>query len=114
MDISPHSTFLFDDKDAWAGFLLANSLSHSNYNDELERQGKAPLSFPIADFLDTLDGREDWLLGHYRLHAEIGFLLNLPGSANLADLDFDDDAQFQDWLQQHLLSHRQIDQALGL
>jgi hypothetical protein len=114
MDLSRYSSFSFEDEDAWKDFLLANSLSHTEYTDELARQGKSPLSYPVMDFDDSPEGHDDWLRMHQLLHVGINNLLGIASTPNLDDVDLTDATQFASWLTQHEQEHTVIDQTLGL
>jgi hypothetical protein len=113
MDISPFSLFSYDDQESWDGFLLINAMAHDNYTAIMERLGRPPLGYAIADLGDTKEAAFDWLQTHYLLHIHLAAALNLPSIPDLSDVEFHDEDQFLGWLQMHEQQHQLIDAALG-
>ena len=100
-----------DDKDAFRDFLFANALSHSQIAVALEQGGK-PIS--VSPITDMGDNAANWLDVHARMHEQEFVQLGLTDMPDLRDVDFEDAAQYHDWMELHAIVHVAVNQALGL
>ena len=114
MDISPFSLFSYEDQESWDDFRLINAIAHDNYSAVMERNGIAPVDFPVADIGDTKEAIFDWLQTHYLMHLHLASALKLPTCPDLSDLEIHDPDQFFNWLQLHQQQHQLIDAALKI
>jgi hypothetical protein len=56
---------------------------------------------------------DDWLAIHQIEHQSFATILDLDNPFNLLDSDWNQEDDFYDWIQQHLLIHEQIARRLG-
>lgn len=103
----------YDDKDAFVDFLGQNEIAHQQINEFMLRAGLSPLNFSLTS---NPQENPNWLADHYQLHINEFNLLNL-GADNLPDLsvvDFTDQGQYLDWMQDHAAVHDYVNQVLGI
>ena len=100
----------FDDDDAFMDFLGAHEVSHQTIASKLIGSGKLVAMIPLSD---VPQDNPDWMLDHYKIHREIAQAMNFS-VPDLASVDFDDEAQYTDWMQLHAQIHHQINDSLGI
>jgi hypothetical protein len=110
LDITSNNPF---DEDSFVDFLGVNELSHQTINEFMQRKGLKPTILPLNS-----DPRvnQQWLQDHWVQHQNEFLLLGL-GIDNLPDLsvvDFNDEEQYLDWMQQHASVHDYVNSVLGI
>lgn len=105
------STFDKDSFREWAEWNLFHIISHQEITNAMMAAGKPVASYP----LDYDEKNDNWKQVHNEEHASINYMLGLtPALSNLADVDFTDQSQFNNWMYNHALVHQQVKTALGL
>jgi len=111
MNVMVASTFDRTDKKGWAEWNLIHMVTHQQVFDAVMDLGQALTYYP----LDYDKESDDWKQNHQDVHTALNNYLQLDtGIDNLVDVDFDDEAQFRNWMYYHALAHQQINEALGL
>lgn len=114
MDVSIFTDFSYSNEDAWNDFLLVNALSHSRYNETIERTGLKINSTNLYDMDDSEEGRSDWLMSHYQEHQRLAVTVGAVALSDLSDVELNNDSQFDDWLKLHAQAHAVLDSVLIL
>ena len=112
MNFDALSMVKFGDRDSLGEFLWENGVEHIVFYETFMDKGISVPSFPIIDA--DIDNLDDWLLAHQVEHQAFAGLLNLENPFNMLDTDWNVEADFYDWLNQHYNVHLQIANALGL
>ncbi len=117
-DLSEFYDVPFKNENAFAGFLMANDLSHQAIASALEQQNLFVLRYPLAE---TFGDSHNWLQLHNDVHqAELNLL---AGSANentapyqidLASVDLSNEETYNSWMQGHGDIHAYVNSLLGL
>lgn len=110
MDLSPFLNSVAGDQNSFNDFLMANSASHQSIKDALNELDLSITSFII----DRIDDENEWLLVHNDVHQQEYDLLGLTGLPDLVSVDLNDNEQYQDWMNRHVLAHQQVNLTLGL
>jgi hypothetical protein len=112
MNLSSLQDFDMQNGGALVEFLDQNFLAHETiYAALMEQQQVVSEHYPLF----TMGGiTQDWLLVHDRVHKSIAITLGLGLPPDLDTLDVKNQAQAEDWQQNHTLLHQRIEQALGL
>ena len=111
-DEPKHGTPIFGEPDSLRDFLFENGIQHQVFWERLTDAGFYVPRYPIID-ADPQD-LDDWLLIHQQEHQRYATILNLNDPFNLLDLDFNQEDDFYDWVNSHLLIHEQIARTLGV
>lgn len=111
MNISPWSDTPFDDPDAFADFLMVHGLSHDRIAQVMYANSDNYTVYPLYD---SPHDNHDWALTHYSEHQSIFELLDLTGLPDLASVNFDDEEEFETWMQLHQQVHERINTELGI
>lgn len=75
-----------------------------------------PIIVPDYDILswsDDADKVQLWLLNHESMHSQIRFATNVTG-ADLSLVDFSNDNEFLDWMDNHAQDHIAFREVLGI
>ena len=106
------ATPIFGEPDSLRDFLFENGIQHQVFAERLTDAGFSVPRYPLidADFKDL----DDWLQIHQLEHQRFATILNLNDPFNLLDLDFNQEDDFYDWVNSHLLIHEQIANRLGV
>jgi hypothetical protein len=113
MNIDIASDNPFNDPEGFTDFLGQHELAHQQIEAFMLKAGLAPIGYDISS---NPRENENWAADHYQLHVNEFNLLNL-GADNLPDLsvvNFDDEAQYNDWMQLHSAVHDYVNAALGI
>jgi hypothetical protein len=101
-----------------AGFGLwrsGHALEHTQMADIL--RGATPsVMAPAYNILDWRDEREfvqQWLVTHEQIHEVLRSVCNVTGT-DLSLVDFSQDDQFTEWLDDHAAEHQQFRAVLGI
>jgi hypothetical protein len=98
-----------DGIDCW---LLAHNMRHMTYQKAASLQG---VSVPPYDFEAPPD--DDWFARHMNAHYALqSFMAPDPtiSIAALANYNWDDEDDFDTWMQMHTLMHRRLDEGFGI
>ena len=112
MNFDALSMVKFGDRDSLGEFIWENGVEHRVFYETFMDKSISVPSFPIIDA--DIDNLDDWLLAHQVEHQAFAGLLNLENPFNMLDTDWNVEADFYDWLNQHYNVHLQIANALGL
>jgi hypothetical protein len=112
MNMGTLSIVKFGDRDSLGEFLFENGVQHKLFRDTLMDAGYPIPAFPIIDA--DIDNLDDWLMVHQVEHQAFATQLNLDNPFNMLDTDWNVEADFYDWLNQHYIVHIQIAAALGV
>lgn len=106
------STVEFGDQDGLRVMIFENQMQHQLFYNILADQNIISTFYPLGDaeFTDL----DDWLLMHWNQHFNLADLLSLASPFELIDTDWNQEDDFNDWVQQHLLIHQNIAAALGV
>lgn len=91
-------------------FFFVNGFQHETWYNTVLRRGGLVTHFPLFDPIDM----QEWLQIHDQEHKSVAKAIGLSGSADLSDVDFEDDEQFFAWLQLHADQHDRVNTVLGL
>jgi len=102
----------FGDKDGLRVMLFENQMQHQLFYNVLADTGQLSTFYPLGDaeFTDL----DDWILLHYQQHLSLSELLSTSSPFELIDTDWNQEDDFNDWVQAHLLLHQGIVAQLGL
>jgi hypothetical protein len=106
------ATPIFGEPDSLRDFLFENGIQHQAFAERVIDAGAQIMRYPIMD-ADPQD-LDDWLQIHQLEHQQFDNILDLNNPFNLQDLDFNQEDDFYDWVNRHLLIHEQIARALGV
>ena len=109
MNISSMIELDLKNPDSVQNFLDMNAMDHETIYEALMR--KFNQSVPHYSLWTESGISEDWLLLHDQEHRAISDLLTLYMPVDLTNLDANN---VNDWVNDHVLAHSQINQALGL
>lgn len=101
-----------NDEEAFQTFLGVHDLLHGTIMQSMQDAGfQTGIRYPLFG-----DPRQDanWFLDHYTMHQVINEVLGIGAPPDLADSDFEDQDQWNDWQQSHALEHEKIMMALNL
>jgi len=102
------------DNDAMRDFRDQNALVHETiYNTLLGVYQINIEHYPLWS-TDIAEDDKDFLLVHDKEHKAISDAINGGTPPNLDEVDFTNQAQTDDWMNDHYLMHQQIEQVLGL
>jgi hypothetical protein len=68
--------------------------------------------YPLIDA--DIEDLDDWLAIHQIEHQAFATILDLNNPFNLLDADWNQEDDFYDWINSHLLIHEQIARALSI
>ena len=71
------------------------------------------VSVKVCVIVMDIEDLDDWLAIHQVEHQVFASILDLDNPFNLLDTDWNQEDDFYDWIQQHLLIHEQIARALS-
>jgi hypothetical protein len=111
MDMFAPSSFDPHDQDAWANWNLFHIATHSQIYGAALDAGYMINNYPL-DYDKKYDA---WKENHQVVHQSLDEVLGVSyGTANLADVDFNDPEDFRGWMLFHAQAHQAIKTALGL
>ena len=112
MNMESLSSVEFGDQDGLKVMMFENQMQHQLFFNILADRGVISAFFPLGDaeFTDL----DDWLLMHWNQHFSLADLLGLESPFQLIDTDWNQEDDFNDWVQQHLLIHQNIASTLGV
>jgi hypothetical protein len=111
MDMFAPSSFDPNDQDAWANWNLFHIATHNQIYGAALDAGYMINNYPL-DYDKKYDA---WKENHQVVHQSLDEVLGVSyGTANLADVDFNDLEDFQGWMLFHAEVHQAIKTALGL
>ena len=112
MNMDNLSTVEFGDQDGLRVMFFENQIQHQLFYNILADQNIISAFYPLGDaeFTDL----DDWLLMHWNQHFSLADLLSLTSPFELIDTDWNQEDDFNDWVQQHLLIHQNIAATLGV
>ena len=99
------------DSDGLNDFLFENGIQHQSFAERLQDVGFQVPRYPLIDA--DVEDLDDWLAIHQIEHQAFATILDLDNPFNLLDADWNQEDDFYDWIQQHLLIHEQIARTLG-
>ena len=102
----------FGDPDGLNEFLFENGIQHQSFAERLQDLGFQVPRYPLIDA--DVEDLDDWLAIHQIEHQSFATILDLDNPFNLLDSDWNQEDDFYDWIQQHLLIHEQIARTLGV
>jgi hypothetical protein len=94
------------DPDGLNDFLFENGIQHQSFAERLQDVGFQVPRYPLIDA--DVEDLDDWLAIHQIEHQAFATILDLDNPFNLLDADWNQEDDFYDWIQQHLLIHEQI------
>jgi hypothetical protein len=100
------------DPDGLNDFLFENGIQHQSFAERLQDVGFQVPRYPLIDA--DVEDLDDWLAIHQIEHQAFATILDLDNPFNLLDADWNQEDDFYDWIQQHLLIHEQIARTLGV
>lgn len=100
----------FGDPEGLKEMLFENGVQHRSFAERLIDAGFIVPRFPLIDA--DIEDLDDWLAVHQIEHQAFATILDLDNPFNLLDTDWNQEDDFYDWIQQHLLIHEQIARAL--
>jgi hypothetical protein len=112
MNMDDLSSVEFGNVEGLQIFLFENAQQHKLFQETLLDQGLLVPTFNLYDA--DVDNLDDWLLPHQVEHQAFANYLDLNNPFNLLDVDWNNEAQFYDWLSSHLYIHQQIAASMGL
>jgi len=101
-----------EDEDGIDVWLLAHKFRHQTYAYAASLQG---VSTPPYDFSDYPD--DDWFARHANAHLALQAFQSPDQTINLTILSqytWDNDDDFQTWMQMHTLVHQRLDEGFGI
>ena len=96
----------------WSHF----SFDHRDSHDRIRAAIRAKKGLDLSDYqIDPINPNnvQQFLENNAQLHTDMNGALNLQ-SANLEDVDLQDDKQLRAWIMLHSQEHFDIEQALGI
>lgn len=102
----------FGDPDGLKEFLFENGVQHQAFAERLIDLGFSVPRYPLIDA--DIEDLDDWLQIHQIEHQAFATILDLDNPFNLLDTDWNEEDDFYDWINTHLLIHEQIARALGV
>jgi len=109
MSILNLSSVEFGNPEALQEFFDLNALEHDAVNDAVLDLGQEIDAMPL--WTETPD--QNWQFIHESQHNQLSVLLNLGEPPDLSGVDFNNFAQYDDWITAHAQHHSQIRAALG-
>jgi hypothetical protein len=103
---------VFGDPDSLNEFLFENGIQHQAFAERLIDLGFVVPRYPLIDA--DVEDLDDWLQIHQIEHQAFATILDLDNPFNLLDTDWNQEDDFYDWINTHLLIHEQIARALGV
>jgi hypothetical protein len=103
-----------DDEDAISDWLLAHRARHDAYAQAAALQGANVQSY---DFSTSDMPDDDWFQRHATTHAALQAFMAPDQTVNLNVLTqytWDNQEDFDTWMQMHTLIHQRLDQGLGI
>jgi hypothetical protein len=111
MNLVPFFDMDIQNPEEMASFFDGNAMVHETVFNALLDLGIAIEHYPLWR---TGTNDADWLFIHDKEHKAISDALNLGTSPDLGVVDWKDQGQVTDWMQNHFLLHQQYEQVLGL
>ena len=102
----------FGDPDSLKEFFFENGIQHQSFAERLIDLGFDVPRYPIMDA--DVEDLDDWLQIHQIEHQAYATILDLDDPFNLLDTDWNQEDDFYDWINTHLLIHEQIARSLGV
>jgi len=102
----------FGDPDSLKEFLFENGVQHQAFAGRLIDLGFIVPRYPLIDA--DVEDLDDWLQIHQIEHQAFATILDLDNPFNLLDTDWNQEDDFYDWINTHLLIHEQIARSLGV
>lgn len=102
----------FGDPDGLKEFFFENAVQHQSFAERLIDSGFDVPRYPIMDA--DIEDLDDWLQIHQIEHQAFATILDLDNPFNLLDTDWNQEDDFYDWINTHLLIHEQIAKTLGV
>lgn len=102
----------FGDPDSLKEFFFENGIQHQSFAERLIDLGFEVPRYPIMDA--DVEDLDDWLQIHQIEHQAYATILDLDDPFNLLDTDWNQEDDFYDWINTHLLIHEQIARSLGV
>ena len=112
MNMTNLSSVEYGNDESLSEFLFENGLQHKLFQETFMDAGISVPIYPLTDAVAS--NLDDWLLAHQVEHQAFASLLALNNPFNMLDVDFNNEADFYDWLASHLYIHQQIAVALNL
>jgi hypothetical protein len=103
---------VFGDPDSLREFFFENGIQHQAFAERLIDLGFVVPRYPLIDA--DVEDLDDWLQIHQIEHQAFATILDLDNPFNLLDTDWNQEDDFYDWINTHLLVHEQIARALGV
>lgn len=103
-----------DDEDGVWVWLMAHKFRHAAYAQAAALQGIGSQSY---DFGSTNYPDDDWFQRHANAHLSLQSFMAPDQSVSLTVLSqytWDNDADFQTWMQMHTLIHQRLDEGFGI
>jgi hypothetical protein len=92
-------------------FMLENALQHQLFKTTFSQKNILTPSYNLLDL--EISNIDDWMLPHQTEHQFFAVNLGLSNPMNLLDMNWNDESQFYDWMEDHYSIHESIVKALG-
>jgi len=112
MNLESLSNVEFGDTDRLRVMIFENAQQHRTFFLQLLDQDIIIPQYPLGDA--DLDDLDDWLWSHYQEHEALANRLSLENPFDIFDTDWNQEDDFYEGLQGHLIIHQEIVSRLGL
>lgn len=112
MNMNDLNSVEWGDNEGLQVFLLENALQHDRFKKAFIAKGITPPSFNLFDI--DIDNIDDWMLPHQNEHQFFSSALGLSNPIGLLDMNWNNEEQFYDFMNDHYYVHVAVATALGI